>query len=177
MSLNGAAEIEKNGLLSLTNNSKSILGHAFYSHPIKFKNSTNGKAFSFSTAFVFAVVPKYPNLGGHGLAFTLSTSNELPGAFPRKYLGLLNTTVAGSFSYHIFSVEFDTHKDYDFFDINDNHVGVNINSMISNKSVPAAHFLLNSEKEELDLTSGNPIQAWVDYDSVKNQLELLLLLS
>uniref|UniRef100_A0A6M2F083 non-specific serine/threonine protein kinase n=1 Tax=Populus davidiana TaxID=266767 RepID=A0A6M2F083_9ROSI len=174
MSLNGAAEIEKNGLLSLTNHSKSILGHAFYSHPIKFKNSTNGKAFSFSTAFVFAAVPKYPTLGGHGLAFTLSTSNELPGAFPRKYLGLLNTTVTGSFSYHIFAVEFDTHKDYDFFDINDNHVGVNINSMISNKSVPAAYFLLNSEKEELDLTSGHPIQAWVDYDSVKNQLEVRL---
>lgn len=174
MSLNGAAEIEKNGLLSLTNHSKSILGHAFYSHPIKFKNSTNGKAFSFSTAFVFSVVPKYPNLGGHGLAFTLSTSNELPGAFPRQYLGLLNRTVTGSFSYHIFAVEFDTHKDYDFFDINDNHVGVNINSMISNKSVPAAYFLLNSEKEELDLTSGHPIQAWVDYDSVKNQLEVRL---
>jgi hypothetical protein len=46
--------------------------------------------------------------------------------------------------------------------------------MISNKSVPAAYFLLNSEKEELDLTSGNPIQAWVDYDSVKNQLEVRL---
>ncbi|KAJ6768050.1 hypothetical protein OIU74_021838 [Salix koriyanagi] len=60
-----------------------------------FKNSSNGKAFSFSSAFVFAVVPKYPNLGGHGLAFTLSTSSELPGAFPRQYLGLLNKTVDG----------------------------------------------------------------------------------
>ncbi|KAF9676852.1 hypothetical protein SADUNF_Sadunf08G0046500 [Salix dunnii] len=174
MSLNGAAKIKKNGLLSLTNDSHSILGHAFYSHPIKFKNSSNGKAFSFSSAFVFAVVPKYPNLGGHGLAFTLSTSCDLPGAFPRQYLGLLNRTVDGGFSGHIFAVEFDTHRDYDFFDINDNHVGVNINSMVSNKSVPAAYFLLDSEKKELNLTSGKPIQAWVDYDSVKNQLEVRL---
>ncbi|KAJ6317691.1 hypothetical protein OIU76_013266 [Salix suchowensis] len=174
MSLNGAAKIKKNGLLSLTNDSHSILGHAFYSRPIKFKNSSNGKAFSFSSAFVFAVVPKYPNLGGHGLAFTLSTSSELPGAFPRQYLGLLNKTVDGSFPGHIFAVEFDTHRDYDFFDINDNHVGVNINSMVSNKSVPAAYFLPDSEKKELNLTSGKPIQAWVDYDSVKNQLEVRL---
>ncbi|KAJ6429174.1 hypothetical protein OIU84_020748 [Salix udensis] len=174
MSLNGAAKIKKNGLLSLTNDSHSILGHAFYSRPIKFKNSSNGKAFSFSSAFVFAAVPKYPNLGGHGLAFTLSTSSELPGAFPRQYLGLLNKTVDGSFPGHIFAVEFDTHRDYDFFDINDNHVGVNINSMVSNKSVPAAYFLPDSEKKELNLTSGKPIQAWVDYDSVKNQLEVRL---
>ncbi|KAJ6690253.1 hypothetical protein OIU85_006521 [Salix viminalis] len=174
MSLNGAAKIKKNGLLSLTNDSHSILGHAFYSRPIKFKNSSNGKAFSFSSAFVFAVVPKYPNLGGHGLAFTLSTSSELPGAFPRQYLGLLNKTVDGSFPGHIFAVEFDTHRDYDFFDINDNHVGVNINSMVSNKSVPAAYFLPDSEKKELNLTSGKPIQAWVDYDSFKNQLEVRL---
>ncbi|KAJ6727020.1 L-TYPE LECTIN-DOMAIN CONTAINING RECEPTOR KINASE S.4 [Salix purpurea] len=174
MSLNGAAKIKKNGLLSLTNDSHSILGHAFYSRPINFKNSSNGKAFSFSSAFVFAVVPKYPNLGGHGLAFTLSTSSELPGAFPRQYLGLLNKTVDGSFPGHIFAVEFDTHRDYDFFDINDNHVGVNINSMVSNKSVPAAYFLPDSEKKELNLTSGKPIQAWVDYDSVKNQLEVRL---
>ncbi|CAK7325730.1 unnamed protein product [Dovyalis caffra] len=174
MSLNGAAEIEKDGFLCLTNYTKSILGHAFYSYPIKFKNSSNGKAFSFSTAFVFAMVPKYPNLGGHGLAFTLSTSKELPGAFSRQYLGLLNKTVSGSFSNHIFAVEFDTHRDYEFFDMNDNHVGVDINSMRSNKSVPAAYFLDHSEKKDLNLISGKPIQAWVDYDSVQNLLEVRL---
>ncbi|KAF9674704.1 hypothetical protein SADUNF_Sadunf10G0154600 [Salix dunnii] len=54
----------------------------FFTHPMKFTNSSNGKAFPFSTSFVFAMVLKYPSLGGHGLAFTLSTSEELLGAFP-----------------------------------------------------------------------------------------------
>ncbi|KAB5538787.1 hypothetical protein DKX38_016320 [Salix brachista] len=44
-----------------------------------------------------------------------------------------------------------------------NHVGDDINSMRSNLSVPAAYFL--------DLISRNLIQAWVDYDSVKDLLE------
>ncbi|KAF9674705.1 hypothetical protein SADUNF_Sadunf10G0154700 [Salix dunnii] len=41
--------------------------------------------------------------------------------------------------------------------------------MRSNISVPAAYFL--------DLISRNLIQAWVDYDSVKDQLEVRLSLS
>jgi hypothetical protein len=82
-----------------------------FTRPIKFNNFSNGKAFPFSTSFVFAMVTKYPNLGGHDLAFTLSTSKELLGAFPRQYLGLLNRTVSGSFSSHIYAFEFRTHKD------------------------------------------------------------------
>jgi len=82
-----------------------------FTHPIKFKNFSNGKAFPFSTSFVFAMVTKYSNLGGHYLAFTLSTSKELLGAFPRQYLGLLNRTVSGRFSSHIYAFEFRTHKD------------------------------------------------------------------
>uniref|UniRef100_A0A6N2NCC1 Legume lectin domain-containing protein n=1 Tax=Salix viminalis TaxID=40686 RepID=A0A6N2NCC1_SALVM len=50
-----------------------------------------------------------------------------------------------------------------------NHVGYDINSMRSNLSVPAAYFL--------DLISRNLIQAWVDYDSVKDLLEVRLSLS
>ncbi|KAL9351728.1 hypothetical protein Peur_054408 [Populus x canadensis] len=96
-----------------------------FTHPIKFKNFSNGKAFPFSTSFVFAMVTKYSNLGGHYLAFTLSTSKELLGAFPRQYLGLLNRT----------------------------------------------------KKKDLNLTSRNLIKAWVDYDPVKNLLEVRLSLS
>lgn len=174
MSLNGAAVIEKNGILRLTNNTQHTVGHAFYSSPVKFKNSSNGKSFSFSTAFAFTIVPENPRIRGHGFAFTISTSKELPGALPNQYLGLLNATDSGNFSNHLFAVEFDTVKDYDLHDINDNHVGIDINSVISNKSVPAASFLVNSTTKALNLCSGRPIQAWVDYDSIKNLLEVRL---
>ncbi|KAL5734664.1 hypothetical protein ACOSP7_032525 [Xanthoceras sorbifolium] len=175
MSLNGAAEIEHNGLLKLTNTTDRVLGHAFYSSPIKFNNSTaNNKSLSFSTCFAFAIVPEYAKLGGHGMAFTISPTKELAGVFPSQYLGLLNSTDMGNLTNHIFAVEFDTVKDFEFGDINDNHVGININSLTSNKSVPAAYFLENSTKEVLNLQSGKVIQAWIDYDSTKNQLDVRL---
>ena len=113
-----------------------------FTHPIKFKNFSNGKAFPFSSPFVFAMVTKYRNLGGHDLAFTLSTSKELLGAFPRQYPGLLNRTVSGSFSSHIMHLNF-VHTKI-------NHVGVDINNMRSNISVPAEYFLDNSEKERFE---------------------------
>src|SRR4051812_9726984 len=64
LTLNGIAEIEKNGIIKLTNETSKLLGHAFYSQPIQLKNSTTGKAFSFSSCFAIAIVPEYPRLGG-----------------------------------------------------------------------------------------------------------------
>ncbi|XVE69223.1 hypothetical protein DITRI_Ditri09bG0135000 [Diplodiscus trichospermus] len=172
MSLTGVAEIAKNGLLYLTNTSSRVSGHAFYSSPIQFKNSSsNSKVFSFSTAFVFAMVPEYPKLGGHGFAFTISPSKDLSG-FPSQYLGLLNASDNGNSTNHIFAVEFDTVKDLEFEDIDDNHVGIDLNSLESNASDSAAYFLENSTKQQLNLKSGKMIQAWVDYDSARNRLEV-----
>ncbi|WRX12452.1 Protein kinase domain - like 10 [Theobroma cacao] len=173
MSLTGVADIGSKGLICLTNTSSRVSGHAFYSSPVRFKNSSSSKVFSFSTAFAFAMVPEYPKLGGHGLAFTLSPSKELSG-FPSQYLGLLNATDNGNSTNHIFAVEFDTVKDLEFGDVDDNHVGINLNSMVSNASASAAYFLENSTKQELSLKSGRMIQAWIDYDSARNRLEVKL---
>ncbi|KAL2541593.1 L-type lectin-domain containing receptor kinase S.4 [Abeliophyllum distichum] len=178
ISLDGVAEIEQNGILQLTNHTFGVMGHAFYSIPFKFKNSTNGKSFSFSTAFSFAIVPEYAKLGGHGFAFTIAKSKELKGALPRQFLGLLNSSDNGNFSNHVFAVEFDTVPDYQFEDINCTHVGIDINSLVSNVSVNASYFSpSNSPKQELNLQSGNIVQAWVDYDSVSNVLNVTLSLS
>ena len=175
LSLNGAAQIQENGVLQLTNKTQRLLGHAFYSNPIQFKNSTDGKAFSFSTSFAFAMVPEYAELGGHGLAFTISPTKEIPGALPSQYLGLLNNSNLGNFTNHIFAVEFDTVQDFEFRDINDNHVGIDINSLVSNKSAPAAYFDgTNSSIQVLNLKSGQVIQAWIEYDSQSNQLDVKL---
>ncbi|KAI8006656.1 L-type lectin-domain containing receptor kinase S.4 [Camellia lanceoleosa] len=76
------------------------MGHAFHTSPFHFKNSSNGSAFSFSTSFAFVIVPEYPKLGGHGLAFTLSPSVDLPTALPSQDLGLLNASDIGNFSNH-----------------------------------------------------------------------------
>ncbi|KAG8390832.1 hypothetical protein BUALT_Bualt01G0124500 [Buddleja alternifolia] len=172
LSLNGAAQIQKNGLLKLTNDTPRLLGHAFYQTPINFKAAS----FSFSTAFAFSIVPEYEKLGGHGFAFTIAKSKQLNGALPVQYLGLMNATDVGNFSNHVFAVEFDTVQDFELRDINDNHIGIDINSLVSNVSVNASCFV-QGRKEQLNLRSGKKIQVWIDYDSTKKELYVTLSLS
>ncbi|MCD7464051.1 L-type lectin-domain containing receptor kinase S.4 [Datura stramonium] len=176
ITLSGVAEIGINGFIQLTNDTSRLMGHAFYSSPFHFKNSSNGTAaFSFSTCFALAIVPEYPKLGGHGLAFVLSPSKDFSTALPSQYLGLLNASDIGNFSNHIFAVEFDTDRDFEFGDINDNHVGVNINSLVSNKSAAAAYYSDDhSVKQDLNLKSGEVILAWVEYDSVTKSINVTL---
>ncbi|XP_061371886.1 L-type lectin-domain containing receptor kinase S.4-like [Gastrolobium bilobum] len=173
LTLNGIAEIEQNGILKLTNETSRLMGHAFYPTPFQFKKSSDGKVFSFSSLFALAIVPEYPKLGGHGLAFTIATSKDL-NALPSQYLGLLNSTSIGNFSNHLFAVEFDTVQDFEFGDINDNHVGIDINNLKSNASATAGYYTEDSTKQDLNLKSGKPILAWVDYDSAVNIISVTL---
>lgn len=178
LSLNGVAEILKNGALKLTEGKPRVVGHAFYEKPIRFKNSQSGKVSSFSTAFAFGIVPQYAKLGGHGFAFTISRTKEMKGAFPSQYLGLLNSSNVGNFSNHVFAVEFDTVQDFEFGDISDNHVGIDMNDLRSNASVNASYFSEGSSIEQkLFLQSGKTIQGWIDYDSSRHLLNVTLSLS
>lgn len=176
ITLNGIAKILGNGVLQLTNDTPRLLGHAFYPPPIRVKSSKNArKAFSFSTNFAFAIKPQFKTLGGHGFAFTLAPSKDLPGALPSQYLGLLNSSDNGNLTNHIFAVEFDEVQDFEFKDINDNHVGININSMFSNASVPAAYYVDgNSTAQNLSMKTGETILCWIDYDAENHLLNVSL---
>ncbi|RWR76704.1 L-type lectin-domain-containing protein [Cinnamomum micranthum f. kanehirae] len=173
VSLNGIAAITPDGLLVLTDTSKQKIGRAFYPAPLRFKNSSNGNAISFSTTFIFAIVPDNPDLGGHGIAFVISPSKELHGALPSQHLGLFNASSNGNSSSHVVAVELDTIFNSEFGDINDNHVGIDINSLRSNKSSPAAYFTSNGIKN-ISLISGKPIQIWIEYNGEDMQLRVTL---
>lgn len=174
ITLSGVAKISQNGFIQLTNDTSRLIGHAFYSSPFHFK-PTNASTFSFSTCFALAIVPEYPKLGGHGLAFTISPLKDFSTALPSQYLGLLNASDIGNFSNHIFAVEFDTVRDFEFGDIDDNHVGVNINSLESNKSAAAGYFINDQTvKQDLNLKSGKVILVWVEYDSVTKLVNVTL---
>lgn len=163
-----SAEIENNGVLRLTSNSQNIIGQAFYASPIQFKNSSStaargGGAFSFSTCFAFCIIPE--NDGGHGFTFSIVPSEDLR-AIPQRFLGLFNeTNFYGKSSNHIFAVEFDTIYDVGIKDLDNDHVGIDLNSLISNISVHAAYFDDLGKVHNLSLQSGKPIKVWIDYDS------------
>ncbi|XP_023919315.1 L-type lectin-domain containing receptor kinase IV.1 [Quercus suber] len=174
LSLDGNATITSNGLLELTDDNEQQMGHAFYPTPISFKNSLNDSAFSFSTTFVFAIASGYPALKGQGIAFVISPTRGRPGALPNQYLGLFNETNNGNATNHVVAVELDTIRNQEFKDINDNHVGVDINGMVSENSSLAGYYADSGAFMNLTLISGNPMQVWVEYDGVKKQLNVTL---
>lgn len=78
----------------------------------------------------------------------------------------MNASDFGNVSNHVFAVDFDTVQDFEFGDINDNHVGINLDSLVSNASANASYFIQGDSREEgFNLKIGRIIQAWIDYDS------------
>jgi hypothetical protein len=175
LSLDGIAAVENSGVLRLTDYPTTLaMGHAFYSHPIQFKNSS-GEVMSFSTSFAFAIIPQPGKQGGDGLAFAISPVKGLPGGRRGSYLGLFNASNNGNFSNHILAVEFDTYMSDQYGETDGNHVAVDVNSIRSIKSVPAMQFKGNDTNGvPLNLSSGQVIQAWIDYNSPTNQLDVRL---
>ncbi|XWS67106.1 hypothetical protein CRYUN_Cryun05aG0258400 [Craigia yunnanensis] len=175
LSLDGIAEFTSNGLLKLTNETRQQKGHAFYPHLVNFKNSTNDSVFSFSTTFVFAIVSDYPNLSGHGISFVIAPTRGLPGALPSQYLGLFNDSNNGDANNHVVAVELDTIQSSEFADIDDNHVGIDINGLKSDASFPAGYYEDGSRQfKNLTLISGQRMQVWVEYHGLEKRMDVTL---
>ncbi|KAL1197267.1 putative L-type lectin-domain containing receptor kinase I.5 [Cardamine amara subsp. amara] len=161
LSLDGSATLLPNGLLQLAKDLQHQMGHVFIKNPIVFSSS---KPLSFSTHFVCALVPKPGFEGGHGITFVISPSVDFTRAQPTRYLGIFNASTDGSSSSHLFAVELDTVENPDFRETNNNHVGIDVNNPISVASAPASYFSKTEQKNvSINLSSGNPIQVWVDY--------------
>ncbi|TQE08224.1 hypothetical protein C1H46_006191 [Malus baccata] len=175
LSLDGVAQFTPNSLLMLTNDSQDK-SHAFYPNPVTFKNSYSDTiAFSFSTTFVFAIRSVYATLSGHGMAFVISPTRGIPGAFPPQYLGLCNNTNNSNETNCVFAVELDTILNNELGDINNNHVGIDINGLRSEKSAPAGYYAPNNGGfRNLTLISGQPMQVWVEYDGAKKKIDVTL---
>lgn len=170
----GTANLDSNGLMELTNSSQLTTGQVFYNFPVPFKDSPNGTVSSFSTTFVFAIVSKNSTRGGHGIAFAISPTKGLPYSDATQYLGLFNVTTQGRSSNHVVAVEFDTIQSAEFDDMDDNHVGIDINSLFSEKAASAGYYKEDGTFKNISLKSSKPIQAWVEYDSSRKQLNITL---
>ncbi|XP_019102081.1 PREDICTED: L-type lectin-domain containing receptor kinase V.4-like [Camelina sativa] len=163
-----------NGFPTLTNTKKHVYGQAFNDEPFPFKNSTNGNMTSFSLTFFFAIVPEHRDRGAHGMAFVISPTRGLPGAFADQYLGIFNDTNNGKISNHVIAVELDIHKDDEFGDIDDNHVGININGMRSIVSAPAGYYDQRGQFKNVSLISGNLLRVTILYSQEEKQLNVTL---
>lgn len=176
ISLDGIAQITPANLLKLTNRTAMAKGHAFYSSPIRFRESSNSSVYSFSTYFVFAIVSDVPDQSGHGMAFAIVPSTNLSTAQASWYLGLFNTHNDGSSSNRIVAVEIDTSKNQELDDIDSNHIGISVNGLKARNATTAEYYTggENGEKRSLSLSSGDRIQIWIDYDGMNKVLAITL---
>ncbi|KAK3420805.1 hypothetical protein EUGRSUZ_G00265 [Eucalyptus grandis] len=174
LSLYGMAWVTPDGLLTMGYDLLRKVGHAFHPEPVQFKNSPNGSVFSFSTTFIFAIRPQYKRLGGHGIVFMVTPQRGFPGFLPSQYLGMFDSINNGNATNHVLGVEFDTVQDYEFADINDNHVGIDLNGLVSVKSTPAGYYADGGKFNDLNLKSGKPMQVWVDYDGMEKLISVTL---
>uniref|UniRef100_A0A8I7B2I9 non-specific serine/threonine protein kinase n=1 Tax=Hordeum vulgare subsp. vulgare TaxID=112509 RepID=A0A8I7B2I9_HORVV len=177
LTLNGGATVTPKGLLMLTDGTLQMKGQAFHPSPLPFHAEANGTGVmrSFSTTFVFAIFGPYANLSSHGLTFFASASRDvLSTALPGQFLGLLNGT-NGNQTAPIFAVELDTLLNADFRDISSNHVGVDINSLISIDSADAGYYDDSTGRfQNLSLISRKAMQVWVDYDGVATEITVTM---
>ncbi|CDY07773.1 BnaA03g17380D [Brassica napus] len=160
LSLQGITTVTPNGLLKLTNYTVQKTGHAFYTKPIRFKDSPNGTVYSFSTTFVFAIHSQIPILSGHGIAFVVAPNPSLPYATASQYI--------------VFAVELDTIRSTEFNDTDDNHVGIDINSLKSERTSLAGWWDEKGQFKNLSLISRKPMQVWVDYDGGSHKIDVTM---
>ncbi|KAK3406966.1 hypothetical protein EUGRSUZ_K03098 [Eucalyptus grandis] len=74
-----------------------------------------------------------------------------------------------------FAFNFTQSKNHVFLDINDNHVGIDVNGLTSVKSAPAGYIASPGEVfTNLSLTGGKAMQVWVDYNGSQKQFNVTL---
>ncbi|XP_059067196.1 L-type lectin-domain containing receptor kinase S.4 isoform X2 [Cryptomeria japonica] len=163
-----AASLQSTAIL-LTNLSERVVGRAYFDKVVPMKR--NGSVISFTTTFIFAMVPQRRSGGGDGLCFVMTPTTDLNGGIASQYFGLLNTSSDGKDYNHLFAVEFDTVKSISVKENDNNHVGIDLNSVRSVVAEAAGIWEGNS-LTPINLKSGHNIRVWIDYDGDSKQLEI-----
>lgn len=160
--LYGNATIESR-ILTLTNDTTFSIGRALYPTKIITKQPNVSGVLPFSTSFIFAMEPYKDRLPGHGIVFLFVPHIGIQGSSSAQHLGLFNFTNNGNPTNHVFGIEFDVFKNEEFQDINDNHVGIDVNSLVSVASEGAGYWPDKGSFKKLKLNSGKIYQVWIDY--------------
>ncbi|WJX20643.1 non-specific serine/threonine protein kinase [Trifolium repens] len=140
-----------NQQLNCLSSSTSGIGRAFYLYPVHFLDPLTNSTASFSCRFSFSIHSSPSCLSSSdGIAFLISSTTDFS-SLSNGYMGLPNSDKD---SY--FAVEFDTSYDPSLGDINGNHIGIDVNSVVSFASVDVL-------SRGVDLKSGKIITAWIEY--------------
>ncbi|CAL9778752.1 unnamed protein product [Musa acuminata subsp. burmannicoides] len=163
------------GALQLTPDSRNQIsfllnksGRVFFTTPFRLwedrlspSDNTTKYVASFNASFNINVFRSEGTIPGEGLAFLIASIPEAPPpGSEHGYLGLTNATLDRNPDNRFVAVEFDTVKQE--YDPNDNHVGLDINSV--NSTVTANLSFLIAPVNATIYT------VWVDYDGVSRHM-------
>ncbi|KAJ9174367.1 hypothetical protein P3X46_017395 [Hevea brasiliensis] len=149
-------------------------GRAIYSFPIRLLDPFTRTPASFETSFSFRFsnsITTHVNSsnvsstgGGSGLAFII-VPDEFTVGRPGPWLAMLNDACEDN--YKAVAIEFDNRQNPEFGDPNDNHVGINLGSIISTSTV-------NASDVGISLKDGSVHQAWIAYDGPRRWMDIHL---
>jgi hypothetical protein len=166
-----ATKAEVDGLLSilLTDNQAdanvfNATGRVYYNQPIPLWDPITKVTTSFKTSFEFVIRNVTSSVRSGGIAFFIASEDSLdaPENSFGGWLGLFNASTNGNSSNRMVAVEFDTYQDE--WDSSDNHVGINVNSIVSK----------TNRTWDLPLTTGDIYVATVSYDGTIKDLNVVL---
>lgn len=154
---------------------KHQAGRALYSSPIRLFDPPTRTPASFQTTFSFQLhnssTTSYPNNnttasthGGSGFTFII-VPDEFTIGRPGPWLAMINDACAED--YEAVAVEFDTRWNPEFGDPSDNHVGINLGTMVSTKAI-------NASDVGVFLNDGSVHRAWITYDGPRRWIDIRL---
>ncbi|KAL4358596.1 hypothetical protein S83_030568 [Arachis hypogaea] len=155
----GDVTVLSDGNLLLTNLNKSnSVGRVLYAMPVRIWSNATGNVASFVTSFSFEMKDYNDYVPADGIIFFIAPEDtQIPaGSIGGGTLGVSDTKGAG----HFVGVEFDTYSNSEYNDPPTHHVGIDVNSVKSLKTVP-----WNS-------VSGAVVKVTVIYDSSSKTLSV-----
>ncbi|PSS30106.1 Legume lectin domain protein [Actinidia chinensis var. chinensis] len=154
-------------------NFKNQNGRVMYKKRFKLWVGPNGsesaRVGSFNTSFLVNLSPLNNNpLTGEGMAFVVAPDLDLTPRSDGQYLGLTNLNTDGNHTNRLVAIELDTFKQW--FDPDSNHIGLNINSVISNATAslnPLGIKLMSNVTAVF-------YNIWVQYDGMNKSIEVYI---
>ncbi|KAJ0049558.1 hypothetical protein Pint_15534 [Pistacia integerrima] len=164
----------ESSVVRLNNDSNQFsFGRAYYPTKLTMKpgdNSTN--ITSFSTSFVFSVLPEIASSPGFGLCFVLTNFTSPPGALASQYFGLFTNATVPTVA-PLLAVEFDTGRNPEFNDPDDNHIGIDLNNIESDETASAGYYSSsNGSFVPVNMKNGQNIHAWIDFDGINFEINV-----
>ncbi|OMO62986.1 hypothetical protein CCACVL1_22543 [Corchorus capsularis] len=155
-----------NNVIQISPVTADASGRILYKEPLKLWDKLKGTKSSFTSTFVINIKPQ-TSPGGEGSAFILTDSTTLPSNSAGQWLGIVNVSTINR--QDIVAVEFDTRKS-DSEDLDDNHVGVDVQNIYSIKQESLASHGAN-------LSSSEDITARIQYDAKSDKISVFVSLT